>query len=66
MQADKARHAQRTSVEKALDAFATDLPQNPAAHHAFQQLRRQILDPLDQTLAPEPVSEIESEEETLA
>jgi hypothetical protein len=43
-QADKARHAQRTSVEKALDAFARDLPQNPAAHQAFQQLRQQLLE----------------------
>jgi hypothetical protein len=43
IQADKARHAQRTSVEKALDAFAHDLPQNPAALKAFQELRRQLL-----------------------
>ena len=44
VQTEKARHAQRTSVEKALDAFARELPQNPAAHTAFQQLRRQILE----------------------
>jgi hypothetical protein len=44
MQTEKARHAQRTSVEKALDAFARELPQNPAAHRAFEHLRRQILE----------------------
>jgi hypothetical protein len=47
VQADKARHAQRTSVEKALDAFARDLPQNPAALKAFQDLKQQLLEPID-------------------
>ena len=44
VQAEKARHAQRTSVEKALDAFARDLPQNPAALQAFQHLREQLIE----------------------
>jgi hypothetical protein len=58
MQTEKARHAQRTSVEKALDAFARDLPQNPAALQAFEHLRRQILEsatePLVETASPLP------------
>jgi hypothetical protein len=44
VQTEKARHAQRTSVEKALDAFARDLPQNPAAHQAFQHLKQQLIE----------------------
>jgi hypothetical protein len=44
VQAEKARHAQRTSIEKALDAFARDLPQNPAALEAFANLKRQLLE----------------------
>jgi hypothetical protein len=47
VQTEKIRHTQRTSVEKALDAFAHDLPQNPAALKAFQQLKQQLLEPED-------------------
>ena len=55
VQAEKARHAQRTSVEKALDAFARDLPQNPAALQAFQHLREQLIE-ATQELPAEPAS----------
>jgi hypothetical protein len=66
VQAEKARHAQRTSVEKALDAFARDLPQNPAALKAFQQLKQQLLESTEATIEngtetqalPEPEEEI--------
>jgi hypothetical protein len=36
--------ARRNATEKALDAFARELPQNPAALEAFQQLKNQLLD----------------------
>jgi hypothetical protein len=36
--------ARRNATEKALDAFARELPQNPAALDAFQNLKNQLLD----------------------
>ena len=45
VQTDKIRQQQRTSVEKALDAFARDLPENPTALQAFQNLKHQLLTP---------------------
>jgi len=36
--------ARRNATEKALDAFARELPQNPAALEAFQNLKNQLLD----------------------
>ncbi len=44
VQTERARVASRTSTEKALDAFARELPQHPAALEAFQQLKNQLLD----------------------
>jgi hypothetical protein len=44
VQTDKIRRQQRTSVEKALDAFARDLPENPAALKAFHHLKQQLLE----------------------
>jgi len=44
IQAEKARRAHRNATERALDAFARELPQNPAALEAFQQLKNQLLD----------------------
>jgi hypothetical protein len=43
-QAEKTRLHHRTTTERALDAFAKDLPQNPAALEAFQNLKAQLLD----------------------
>jgi hypothetical protein len=53
VQTEKIRQQQRTSVEKALDAFARDLPENPTALKAFQQLKHQLLDSVE---SPETVS----------
>ena len=50
VQTDKIRQQQRTSVEKALDAFARDLPENPTALQAFQNLKHQLLEPPEDAL----------------
>ena len=44
LQNEKLRLARRNATEKALDAFARELPQNPAALEAFQNLKNQLLD----------------------
>jgi hypothetical protein len=63
VQTERIRHAQRTSVEKALDAFAQDLPQNPAALKAFQQLRQQLLEPAEIDLENDTPSISETSED---
>ena len=65
VQADKADHAKRTSIEKALDAFARDLPQNPAALKAFNHLRQQILEPLEAIAETEATAATQPEEQDL-
>jgi len=44
IQNERLRLAVRNNTERALDAFARELPQNPAALEAFQQLKNQLLD----------------------
>jgi hypothetical protein len=44
LQTQKFQLARRNATEKALDAFARELPQNPAALDAFQNLKAQLLD----------------------
>ena len=47
LQNEKLRHDHRNATERALDAFARELPQHPAALEAFQQLKNQLLDQTD-------------------
>lgn len=47
IQSERLDLARRNATEKALDAFARDLPKNPAAQEAFQNLRAQLLDQTD-------------------
>ena len=47
LQTQKFHHARLNATEKALDAFARELPQNPAALEAFQNLKAQLLDQTD-------------------
>ena len=44
LQNEKLRLDHRTATERALDAFARELPQHPAALAAFQHLKNQLLD----------------------
>ena len=44
LQNEKLRLARRNATEKALDAFARELPQHPAALAAFENLKNQLLD----------------------
>ncbi len=44
LQTQKFHHARRNATEKALDAFAKQLPKNPEALAAFENLRDQLLD----------------------
>jgi hypothetical protein len=44
LQTQKFQLARRNATEKALDAFARELPQNPAALAAFENLKAQLLD----------------------
>jgi hypothetical protein len=44
LQNEKLRLARRNATEKALDAFARELPQHPAALAAFESLKKQLLD----------------------
>jgi hypothetical protein len=44
LQNERINLSRRNATERALDAFARELPQNPAALEAFQQLKNQLLD----------------------
>jgi hypothetical protein len=44
LQNEKLLLARRNATERALDAFARELPKNPAALDAFENLKRQLLD----------------------
>ncbi|MCE0482772.1 MAG: DUF3486 family protein [Methylacidiphilales bacterium] len=44
IQSEKLHLARRNATEKALDAFARELPQNPMASAAFEELKKQLLD----------------------
>jgi hypothetical protein len=52
LQGEKLHLSRRNATEKALDAFARELPQNPAALAAFQQLKTQLLDQTDHLEEP--------------
>jgi hypothetical protein len=57
IQTEKLQLARRNATERALDAFARELPQNPAALDAFQNLKTQLLDQtehLDETPVETP------------
>jgi hypothetical protein len=47
IQSERLLLARRNATEKALDAFARELPQNPSALAAFQNLKNQLLDQTD-------------------
>lgn len=47
IQTQRLQLARRNATEKALDAFARELPQNPAALAAFENLKSQLLDQTD-------------------
>jgi hypothetical protein len=47
LQGEKLLLARRNATERALDSFARELPQNPAALEAFENLKRQLLDQID-------------------
>jgi hypothetical protein len=47
LQTQKFHLARRNATEKALDAFASELPKNPAAEAAFENLKKQLLHQTD-------------------
>ena len=47
LQNEKLLLARRNATERALDAFARELPKNPSALEAFENLKRQLLDQTD-------------------
>ena len=53
LQIKKFQLSRRNATEKALDAFAHELPQNPAALAAFQNLKNQLLDQTDHLEEPQ-------------
>jgi hypothetical protein len=44
IQGERLRATQRNATEKALDAFARQIPKNPGAFEAFKKLKEQLLD----------------------